>query len=202
MLALGSLKRVETSLNQRVWKDERRHAGEESTDTIAMGSRSTNSSTADHVQEKEQSAKRAGLEFAMTLDKVIPRWADESDATSKEISFNVPRNGLTVLYGPTGSGKSTLLRLMTGDTAPLSGVVSTLDTQIAFCDQPPWIANLSIKDNILGALDFDEKLYQMVLETCALDRDIRELAEGDQHICGLNGGSVSGGQRARIVGHA
>jgi ATP-binding cassette subfamily C (CFTR/MRP) protein 1 len=197
MVAIGSLQRVQTSLNQHVWKDGRQHVGNESTDTIAMGS--SNSSSSDHARKKEPSEKGADRDVAMTLDKVTTKWGDESDVIAREISFNVPRNGLTVLYGPTGSGKSTLLKLMTGDNVPLSGKVSTVDQLVGFCDQPPWIANLSIRDNIVGALPFDEKMYHIVLDTCALDRDIRELADGDQHICGLNGQSVSGGQKARIV---
>lgn len=197
MVAIGSLQRVQTFLNQHIWKDGRQHVGNESTDTIAMGSGS--SSSADHAREKEASEKRADRDVAVTLDKVTTKWGGESDVIAREISFNVPRNGLTVLFGPTGSGKSTLLRLMIGDNVPLSGTVSTVDQHVGFCDQPPWIANLSIRENIVGALPFDEKMYHKVLHTCALDRDIRELADGDQHICGLNGQSVSGGQKARIV---
>lgn len=199
MVAFGSLERVQTSLNQRIWRDERRHIGGESADTLAVGSGSSSSSTGDHAQEKNPRQTRADTEFAMTLDKAATRWGDDSDAITKEISFNVPQNGLTILYGPTGSGKSTLLKLMTGDNAVVSGKVSTVDQHIAFCDQPPWIANLSIRDNIVGALPFEEELYHSALGTCALDRDIRELPEGDQHICGLNGGSISGGQRVRIA---
>jgi ATP-binding cassette subfamily C (CFTR/MRP) protein 1 len=197
MVGIGSLQRVQASLNQHIWKDGRKHIGNESTDTIIMGS--GNSSHADHAREKEPREKQVDTDVAITLDKVTTKWGDESDVIAREISFKIPRNGLTVLYGPTGSGKSTLLRLMTGDLAPQSGKVSTMDQHIGFCDQPPWIANLSIRDNIVGALAFDEKMYHLALNTCALDRDIRELADGDKHICGLNGQSVSGGQKARIV---
>ncbi|KAL6894904.1 P-loop containing nucleoside triphosphate hydrolase protein [Trichoderma evansii] len=199
MVAIGSLKRVQASLNQRKWKDGRRHAGDESTDTIVVGSGSNDSSTADYAPEKEPREKPIRTEFAMTLDKVTTKWSEEGDLIVKEISFNIPRDGLTVIYGPTGSGKSTLLKLMTGDNLPVSGKVSTADRHIAFCDQPPWIANLSVRDNIVGARPFDEKLYNTVIDTCALDWDVRELAEGDQHMCELNGGSISGGQRVRIA---
>lgn len=197
MVAIGSLQRVQKALNQHVWKDGRQCVGNESTDTIAM--KSSNSSSADSARENEASEKGADRDVAVSLEKVTTKWGDESDVIAREISFDVPRNGLTVLYGPTGSGKSTLLRLMIGDNAPVSGKVSTMDQQVGFCDQPPWIANLSVKDNIVGALPFDERMYRMVLHTCALDRDMGELADGDQHMCGLNGQSLSGGQKARIV---
>ena len=205
MVALGSLERVQSSLiSQRVWKDGRRHVGHgrhESTDTISAGSKLSTSSTVvqTHDRESVDNNNLTDTKYAVTLDKVTTQWGDENDDMAKEISFRIPRDGLTVLYGPTGSGKSTLLKLITGENAPVSGKVSTVDRHIALCDQPPWIANLSIKDNIVGALPFDEKLYQTVLDTCALDRDIGELAEGEQHICGLNGGTISGGQKARIV---
>lgn len=197
MIAIGSLQRVRAALNQHIWKDERHHLGNGHTNNIAM--ESIKSGNADHVREKESSEKRANPDVAVAFEKVTTKWREESDVIAKEISFNIPRNGLTVLYGPTGSGKSTLLRLMIGDNVPLSGTVSTMDQLVGFCAQPPWIANLSIRDNIVGAFAFDEKRYQMVLHTCALDHDIEELGDGDQHICGLNGQSVSGGQKARIV---
>ncbi|KAL3426496.1 hypothetical protein PVAG01_00005 [Phlyctema vagabunda] len=197
MVAIGSLQRVQASLSQHIWKDGREQVGFESTSSMAL--RSSSSTSDDPVGEKAPSGTYPDRDFAIKLDKVTTQWSGESDVAAEGISFRVPRNGLTVLYGPTGSGKSTLLRLLIGDKVPLSGKVSTIDQHMGFCDQPPWIANLSIRDNIVGALPFDEKLYHMVIDTCALDRDTRELANGDLHVCGLNGQSVSGGQKARIA---
>ena len=197
MVAIGSLQRVQAALNQHIWKDGRQLIDNESTDTTNV--KSSNSSSTDYTLEKEAYEKRSDRDVAVILDKVTTKWGDDSDVIAREISFTVPRNGLTVLFGPTGSGKSTLLRLMIGDNAPLSGRVSTMNQQVGFCSQPPWIANLTIRDNVVGAFPFEQNLYNLVLHTCALDRDIGELTDGDQHLCGLNGQSVSGGQKARIV---
>lgn len=197
MGAIGSLQRVQSSLNENIWQDKRQHLGKEGSDTVPVVS--SDSSSVGHAQEKVSSMKPDNREIAVAWNKITSKWSDETDVKASEISFEVPRNGLTVIWGPTGSGKSTLLGLIVGDSAPASGNVSTLDQQVGFCNQPPWIANLGIKDNIVGGLPVDETWYQTVIEICALDRDIKELADGDQHVCGLNGQSISGGQQARIV---
>jgi ABC-type multidrug transport system fused ATPase/permease subunit len=42
---------------------------------------------------------------------------------------------------------------------------------IAYVPQTAWILNATLKDNILFGKDFNEKLYEQVIEACALKPD-------------------------------
>ncbi|KAF5660313.1 multidrug resistance [Fusarium circinatum] len=186
MVGLGSLQRIESFLNQHTWTDPRK--------SIRDASISTDQSSVGGASEK-----KVLTDVAVKLQNVSAKWTEEGEDIIKDATFDVPAHGLTVIAGPTGSGKSTLLRVVLGDLAPSSGTVSVDDSQVAFCDQTPWIANISIKENIVGALPFYEERYRMALHACALDQDIEDLTDGDKHLCGLNGQSVSGGQKVRIA---
>ncbi|CVL03538.1 related to multidrug resistance protein [Fusarium mangiferae] len=186
MVGLGSLQRIESFLNQHTWTDPRK--------SIRDASISTDESSVGGASEK-----KVLTDVAVKIQNVNAKWTEDGEAIIKDATFDVPAHGLTVIAGPTGSGKSTLLRVVLGDLAPSSGTVSVDDSQVAFCDQTPWIANISIKENIVGALPFYEERYRMALHACALDQDIEDLTDGDKHLCGLNGQSVSGGQKVRIA---
>ncbi|EXL42709.1 hypothetical protein FOCG_15156 [Fusarium oxysporum f. sp. radicis-lycopersici 26381] len=186
MVGLGSLQRIESFLNQHTWTDPRK--------SIRDASISTDESSVGGTSEK-----KVLTGVAVKIQNVSAKWTEDGEAVIKDATFDVPAHGLTVIAGPTGSGKSTLLRVVLGDLAPSSGTVSVDDSQVAFCDQTPWIANISIKENIVGALPFYEERYRMALHACALDQDIEDLTDGDKHLCGLNGQSVSGGQKVRIA---
>ncbi|RYC82063.1 ABC transporter C family member 3 [Fusarium oxysporum f. sp. narcissi] len=186
MVGLGSLQRIESFLNQHTWTDPRK--------SIRDASISTDESSVGGTSEK-----KVLTGVAVKIQNVSAKWTEDGEAVIKDATFDVPAHGLTVIAGSTGSGKSTLLRVVLGDLAPSSGTVSVDDSQVAFCDQTPWIANISIKENIVGALPFYEERYRMALHACALDQDIEDLTDGDKHLCGLNGQSVSGGQKVRIA---
>ena len=122
-----------------------------------------------------------------------------SDCVLKDVNISVPQGKLTVIAGATGCGKSTLLKTIMGEVRDVSGTVSFVPRQFGYCDQTPWLSNTSIKANILGVNEYDEKRYQAALRACVLEQDLSELAKGDQSSCGSDGISLSGGQRARIV---
>lgn len=185
MVGLGSVQRIESFLNQNSWTESRNSLGNKITKKEKVDESS--------VDEKAES------DLAVKFQKVSARLAEDSDMIVKEATFDVPLHGLTIIVGPTGSGKSTMLRVALGDLTPVSGTVNIRSPHIAFCDQTPWIANISIRDNIVGASHFNEERYRMAIDACALDHDLQEIAGGDQHLCGLNGQSVSGGQKVRIV---
>lgn len=118
----------------------------------------------------------------------------------QDINIEVLPSKLIIIIGPVGVGKSTLLRSLLGETRMLSGSVDcSSPKQIAYCDQEPWILNLSIKQNILGVSEYVEDRYMQVIEACQLRPDFEQLPEGDGTLTGSKGLSLSGGQRQRIV---
>lgn len=73
-----------------------------------------------------------------------------------------------------------------------------IPTSIAFVAQIPWIENATIKDNILFGLPFDRTRYDKVLQSCALEKDLETLDDGDATDIGFNGINLSGGQKWRV----
>jgi len=112
------------------------------------------------------------------------------------------RPGLTAIIGPVASGKSTLLASMIGETVLKKGSVTPSSLSgVAFCAQTPWIMNDSIRQNITGGLEFDQKWYEFSVSSSGLQDDIDRMPKGDQTRAGSNGSSLSGGQRQRVVSY-
>lgn len=117
-----------------------------------------------------------------------------------DISLDIPRSAVILVVGPVGSGKSTLLRSILGETDLITGRLDCdSPKQFAYCDQEPWILNLSIKENILSMSEYDEERYQEILKATCLRRDISNFPRGDETLTGSKGLRLSGGQRSRLV---
>ena len=54
-----------------------------------------------------------------------------------------------------------------------------------------------MRNNIMFGQAYDESRYQRTLSECALDDDLKVLANGDDTVVGERGFSLSGGQQAR-----
>lgn len=113
-----------------------------------------------------------------------------------------PTGNLVAIVGPVGSGKSTFLKGLAGETPVLQGKLFIKYLDLAFCEQTPWLANGSIRDNIIGESPlsaFDAKWYSTVVTACGLDLDLKRMPAGDETLVGSNGAKLSGGQKQRIV---
>uniref|UniRef100_A0A8C3IML1 ATP-binding cassette sub-family C member 10 n=1 Tax=Chrysemys picta bellii TaxID=8478 RepID=A0A8C3IML1_CHRPI len=111
------------------------------------------------------------------------------------------QGALVGVVGKVGCGKSSLLAAITGELNRLGGQVYVWDLERGFglATQEPWIQFTTVRENILFGRDYDARLYQEVLEACALSDDLNILPAGDQTEVGENGVTLSGGQKARIA---
>lgn len=50
---------------------------------------------------------------------------------------------------------------------------------IGYVPQSPWVQNLSLRDNILFGLPYDEARYRAVVHACALELDLKILPKGE-----------------------
>ena len=121
---------------------------------------------------------------------------------------------LNIVAGPTGSGKTSLLMALLGEMTLIQGSVflpggqsreelgkdpgTGFTESVAYCAQQAWLANDTIKQNILFAAPFDESRYKSVIAACALERDLEILDQGDSTLVGEKGITLSGGQKQRI----
>uniref|UniRef100_A0A8C3CG56 ATP-binding cassette sub-family C member 10 n=1 Tax=Cairina moschata TaxID=8855 RepID=A0A8C3CG56_CAIMO len=152
-----------------------------------------------------------------TASAIEMRGADFSWAPVKEESSSQPlptgtlqlhienlsvRKGMLLgVVGKVGSGKSSLLAAITGELVKQGGRVYVCDLEQGFglATQEPWIQFATVRENILFGRDYDARLYEEVLEACALSEDLNVLPSGDQTEVGENGVTLSGGQKARIA---
>ncbi|POS73509.1 hypothetical protein DHEL01_v208095 [Diaporthe helianthi] len=116
------------------------------------------------------------------------------------INVRIAKSSLTLVVGPVGSGKSTFCKVLLGETPVSTGSVmlGTRFPHIGFCDQTAFMYNGTIRDNIIGFSDLDEKRYAEVIKATALGYDLGVLAQGDRTVVGSDGIMLSGGQKQRI----
>ncbi|NXP50331.1 MRP7 protein, partial [Heliornis fulica] len=116
-------------------------------------------------------------------------------------NLSVRKGMLLGVVGKVGSGKSSLLAAITGELIKQGGRVYVCDLEQGFglATQEPWIQFTTVRENILFGREYDARLYEEVVEACALREDLNILPAGDQTEVGENGVTLSGGQKARIA---
>nr|XP_009486161.1 PREDICTED: multidrug resistance-associated protein 7 [Pelecanus crispus] len=116
-------------------------------------------------------------------------------------NLSVRKGMLLGVVGKVGSGKSSLLAAITGELIKQGGRVCVCDLEQGFglATQEPWIQFTTVRENILFGREYDARLYEEVVEACALSEDLNILPAGDQTEVGENGVTLSGGQKARIA---
>ncbi|KAK7423072.1 hypothetical protein QQZ08_009239 [Neonectria magnoliae] len=126
-------------------------------------------------------------------------WTREKMAL-KNISATVPASQLTFVVGPVGSGKSTLCKALLGEVVMTAGQVNMTSGQpvVGYCDQRLFLANSSVKENIIGYSQYNQHRYDEVTEACMLRPDFLQMTDGDNTKIGSNGIKLSGGQRQRV----
>ncbi|KAH8805003.1 P-loop containing nucleoside triphosphate hydrolase protein [Xylogone sp. PMI_703] len=124
-------------------------------------------------------------------------WSADGPPILRDINITLDKR-FTIIVGTIGSGKSTLVKALLGETPSSKGFVYVSSLEMAFCDQTCWIINGTIRDNILGASEYEQDWYNSVVKACELETDFDLLEYGDQTMVGSNGITLSGGQKQRI----
>ena len=143
------------------------------------------------IADNDDKDKDAGDESEVETDKEL--------LTLRDIRIRIPKGALAAVVGPVGCGKSSLLSAMLDDMLHLKGHIAMAGS-VAYHQQNPWILNATIKDNILfgSTKEYDDALFQRVIEQSALGPDLASLSAGLQTEIGEKGINLSGGQKARI----
>ncbi|XP_058451160.1 multidrug resistance-associated protein 1 isoform X7 [Malaya genurostris] len=132
----------------------------------------------------------------LVIENGVFSWGEE-ETTLKNVNLKIEKNQLAAIVGTVGSGKSSILSALLGEMDKISGRVNTIG-KIAYVSQQAWIQNATLQDNILFGKPMNLKLYNKVIEACALKPDIEMLPGGDQTEIGEKGINLSGGQKQRV----
>ena len=144
-------------------------------------------------------------------------WTKSSSGSAFSLridDLSIPAKRLTLVGGDVASGKSAFLcaspkargynsltDLADAILSEMSKVEGTLElpprTKISYAAQSPFLQNDTIRNNIMFGQAYDESRYKRTLSECALDDDLKVLANGDDTVVGERGFSLSGGQQAR-----
>jgi len=146
-----------------------------------------------------QSEERGRVDHqGITFRNASLSYGQEGKIILNNINLNIPQGSLVMVAGTVASGKSNLLKSILGDLTIRSGTCMVSASK-AYVPQTPWTALGMVRDNILFGLPFDEAFYRRVINACALEPDLKIMANGDQTWIGERGGNLSGGQKQRIA---
>jgi len=115
----------------------------------------------------------------------------------RDINIHIKRGSLTAIVGTVGSGKSSLVNAIIGEMKREEGKIIH-GGSFSYCSQQAWIQNATVKDNILFGKEYNEDMYDKVIDCCCLTHDLEIFQDGDMTEIGERGITLSGGQKQRI----
>jgi ABC-type multidrug transport system fused ATPase/permease subunit len=140
------------------------------------------------------------------------RHPDVGPWVHRNLSFELPRGGLTAIVGPSGAGKSTIFALLERYYEPEAGSIAVdgrdirdwplpeLRAAIGYVEQDAPVLAGTLRDNLClatpGATDSE---LRAVLALTRLDELLNRLPQGLDTLIGHRGSTLSGGERQRIA---
>ena len=128
-----------------------------------------------------------------------------------DVTFETAPGEFIALVGPSGSGKSTILRLLLGFEEPENGAVyydgqdlaaldhSAVRSQIGVVLQGSRILAGDIFTNLVGSSPLTLDDAWAAAEAAGVADDIKAMPMGMQTVISEGGGTISGGQRQRLL---
>ncbi|MFK0044620.1 NHLP bacteriocin export ABC transporter permease/ATPase subunit [Streptomyces sp. NPDC090741] len=151
------------------------------------------------------------LSGAVEVQNLSYRYADDGPLVLDDVSFAVRPGEFVAVVGASGCGKSTLLRMLIGFDRPASGSVRYDGQDLAALDQAavrrqcgvvlqnaqPFSG--SILDCIRGSGTYSLEEAAEAAALAGLAEDIKAMPMGLHTVLSDGGGTVSGGQRQRLM---
>ncbi|KAF2788594.1 hypothetical protein K505DRAFT_366344 [Melanomma pulvis-pyrius CBS 109.77] len=206
LAAFTCLNRIQIFLEAKPRRDFRNGIGGNQTtqpllpeDNMTSGNQGTNVTELGSISPLTEKSAIPANEVAISIDNGCFGWTRDRLALSG-IQATIRTSQITLVVGPVACGKSTLLKAILGDVPFATGEVRLHPSfsDIAFCDQVPFLASATLKQNIVRYRQFDQKRYDDVIEATALAYDIAFLQFGHDTNIGSGGTTLSGGQKARV----
>ena len=140
------------------------------------------------------------LTFGYTDDKKI----------LENFNLTINSNDKVAIVGPSGNGKSTLIKLIMGYYKIQDGTIfiddqdinkfslSSLRKQVSYINQNTKLFNKTIIENIQYGNDLSTEQIHLLIDKYALQNIFKNLPKGFNTNVGVNGDSLSGGQKQII----
>lgn len=138
------------------------------------------------------------------------RYATGTAPAHRDVSFTVPRGGLTAFVGPSGAGKSTVFSLVERFYTPTSGRILldgvdidrwetvALRAVIGYVEQDAPVLAGTLRENLLLGAPESNRLHE-ILRVARLEDLVERLPEGLDTPLGHRGSRLSGGERQRVA---
>ncbi|KAM5387652.1 hypothetical protein ACJA88_000912 [Fusarium oxysporum] len=196
--ALGAFERIQIFLTQESQRDSRQQQSVVELNAPDQGNRDSIELRMLREPSLTSAANSSMSDVVIQVSDANISWSEDR-VILRNLSFAVGRNQLVLLLGPVASGKTTLLKALLGEVPNITGSIDIHSKGIAWCEQSPWLLNRTIRENIIGYSHFDPVLYQAVVKACDVEKDFRQLTQGDSTVIGSKGLALSGGQKQRVA---
>ena len=162
------------------------------------------------VPEFDQTPSRIPVGEGISANHLSFRYEGAETNALEDISFHLRPGGMLGIVGPTGGGKSTILSLIikllpcpsdslfVGERDICEIPAVTLRSHIGFVPQDGFLFDESILDNVRFFSDASDEEVLQALDDAGMTKDISEMPDGVQTLCGERGNHLSGGQRQRV----
>lgn len=160
----------------------------------------------------ESKLKPEQLTGSIEVSNVSFRYKEDGPLILEDISFRIDKGDYVALVGASGSGKSTLLRVLLGFEKPEAGSIyyngqdlnkidiRSVRKQLGVVLQNGQLMSSSIFRNIVGAnawLTIDDAWE--AARMAGMEEEIKEMPMGMHTIISEGAGTISGGQRQRLL---
>lgn len=162
-------------------------------------------------EQQESQIRAAPLRGEIEISRVSFRYAEDGPLILDDVSIQVKKGEFVAFVGPSGSGKSTLFRVLLGFEKPHSGAVyydnqelSGLDVgsvrqQLGVVLQNGKLMPGDIFTNIVGSAPRTQDEAWAAARMAGLADDIKAMPMGMQTVISEGAGTISGGQRQRLM---